>query len=82
MMIALYFLYIQMFGLELSHEINLWIPLVDCYKTKSMYILENKYMNRFNYDIKNQQITNSRQIFNLVKKNKMVKSELWSMSNF
>ena len=35
------------------HEINLWIPLVDCYKTKSMYILENKYMNRFNYDIKN-----------------------------
>tara|TARA_Y100000816_G_scaffold84606_1_gene58124 strand:+ start:824 stop:1606 length:783 start_codon:yes stop_codon:yes gene_type:complete len=50
------------------YEINLWIPLVDCYKTKSMYILENKYMNRFNYDIKNQQITNSKQIFNLVKK--------------
>ena len=23
-------------------EINLWIPLVDCFKTKSMYILEQK----------------------------------------
>ena len=27
------------------YEINLWLPLVDCYKTKSMYILEQK-----NYD--------------------------------
>ena len=24
------------------YEINLWIPLVDCYRTKSMYILEQK----------------------------------------
>ena len=27
------------------YTINLWLPLVDCYKTKSMYILEQK-----NYD--------------------------------
>ena len=27
-------------------EINLWVPLVDCYKTKSMYILNPK-----NYEI-------------------------------
>jgi sporadic carbohydrate cluster 2OG-Fe(II) oxygenase len=24
------------------YEINLWVPLVNCYKTKSMYILEQK----------------------------------------
>ena len=24
------------------YELNLWIPLVNCFKTKSMYILEKK----------------------------------------
>ncbi len=49
------------------HEINLWLPLVDCYKTKSMYILENKHIKKFNYEFKNKKIKNSKQIFNLVK---------------
>ncbi len=49
------------------HEINLWIPLVDCYKTKSMYILENKYINNFNSNIKNKKIKSSEQIYNTVK---------------
>ena len=37
--------FIQMFGLETSpYEINLWLPLVNCFKTKSMYLLhQNKY---------------------------------------
>jgi len=48
------------------YEINLWIPLVNCYKTKSMFILKGKY--RYNY-IKNKNIflNNSDQIFNNLK---------------
>ena len=30
-----------------SFEINLWVPLVNCYKTKSMYILKQKNLNFF-----------------------------------
>ena len=26
-----------------AYEINLWVPMVNCYKTKSMYILKPKY---------------------------------------
>ena len=29
------------------YEINLWVPLVDCYNTKSMYILNQKDLNYF-----------------------------------
>ena len=48
------------------YEINLWIPLVNCYKTKSMFILKGKY--RYNY-IKNKNIflNNSDKIFNSLK---------------
>ena len=34
------------------YEINLWVPLVNCYKTKSMYILEEKYNKKFLQDMK------------------------------
>ena len=49
-----------------AYEINLWIPLVNCYKTKSMFILKGKY--RYNY-IKNKNIflNNSDKIFNSLK---------------
>jgi len=48
-------------------EINLWIPLVNCYKTKSMYILKPKDYESFlrKKNIKN--INNSEKIFKLVK---------------
>ncbi len=49
-------------------EINLWIPLVDCYATKSMYILDNKNNKIFNKKIKNNKIKNSQNIFEIVKK--------------
>ena len=29
------------------YEINLWLPLVDCYRTKSMYLLPQKKYNKF-----------------------------------
>ena len=39
-----YLLYIQMFGQDSPYEIVVWLPLVNCYKTKAMYILPpNKY---------------------------------------
>lgn len=34
------------------YEINLWLPLVNCYKTKSMYILEQKYYDIFKKRLK------------------------------
>lgn len=49
-------------------EINLWVPLVDCYKTKSMYILPEKHKKYFHEKIKNSKIKSSKHIFNLIKK--------------
>jgi len=49
-------------------EVVIWIPLVDCYKSKSMYILPtSKYKKLFSKkSLKN--ISNSNQLFNLIKK--------------
>ena len=48
-------------------EINLWIPLVNCYKTKSMYILEEKNNEKFIQDMKSKDLSSSEEIYNLVK---------------
>jgi hypothetical protein len=50
-----------------AYEINLWVPLVNCYKTKSMYILENKYNNNFLKKMKSAKIKSSDDIFRIVK---------------
>jgi sporadic carbohydrate cluster 2OG-Fe(II) oxygenase len=50
------------------YEANIWLPLVDCYKTKSMYILNQKYYNFFINIIKKNKITNSEEIYNMLKK--------------
>lgn len=49
------------------HEINLWIPLVDCYKTKSMYILEQKNLQYFLKKMERGNYYGSDKIFNLLK---------------
>ncbi len=49
-------------------EINLWIPLVNCYKTKSMYILPEKEKKKFNEIMKKNKIKSSSQVFSLIKK--------------
>ena len=33
-------------------ETVLWLPMVNCYKTKSMFILDAKKMNKFNKNVK------------------------------
>ena len=48
-------------------DIVVWIPLVDCYKTKSMYILPPKHNKLFLKDFKNFNKLNSGQIFKKVK---------------
>lgn len=48
-------------------EINLWIPLVDCYKTKSMYILEEKDNKTFIKKLKEKNVSSSEEIYKLVK---------------
>lgn len=52
------------------YEINLWIPLVDCYRSKSMYILEKKYLNNFfkKFKSKTTKIENSEKIYSKAKK--------------
>jgi len=49
-------------------EINLWIPLVDCYRTKSMYILKEKDNKKFASYMKRSSINSSAEIFNKIKK--------------
>ena len=52
-----------------AYELNLWVPLVNCYKTKSMYILNPKDNYNFNKEVKkNKKIVSSKQIFNKLKK--------------
>jgi sporadic carbohydrate cluster 2OG-Fe(II) oxygenase len=49
------------------YTINLWLPLVDCYKTKSMYILEQKNYDFFKKIVKKKKITSSSEIFDKLK---------------
>jgi sporadic carbohydrate cluster 2OG-Fe(II) oxygenase len=49
------------------YEINLWIPLVNCYKTKAMYILEQKNYSSFKKKMNENKYYSSQDIFNLVK---------------
>lgn len=50
-----------------SFEINLWVPLVDCYRTKSMYILKQKNLNYFQKKMGERNIKSSSQIYNTIK---------------
>jgi sporadic carbohydrate cluster 2OG-Fe(II) oxygenase len=49
------------------YEINLWVPLVNCYRTKSMYILEQKDYANFEKIMKKKKYSSSEDIFKLVK---------------
>ena len=49
------------------YEINLWVPLVNCFKTKSMYILKKKHNQNFFKAMKRGKYKSSKQIFNLIK---------------
>ena len=33
------------------YEINLWLPLVDCYRSKSMYLLKKKIFGKIYFKI-------------------------------
>jgi len=50
-----------------AYEINLWIPLVNCYRTKSMYILEQKHNNDFLEFMKKKKISSSEEIFKVLR---------------
>ena len=50
-----------------AYEINLWVPLVNCYRTKSMYILEQKDYANFEKKMQNKNYSSSEDIFKLVK---------------
>jgi sporadic carbohydrate cluster 2OG-Fe(II) oxygenase len=49
------------------YEINLWVPLVNCYRTKSMYILEQKDYVNFEKIMQKKNYSSSEDIFKLVK---------------
>jgi len=48
-------------------EINLWLPLVDCYRTKSMYILDQKYNDFFLDKMNRLKLKSSDDIYNFLK---------------
>jgi sporadic carbohydrate cluster 2OG-Fe(II) oxygenase len=50
-----------------AYEINLWVPLVNCYKTKSMYILEQNDYANFKKKMQKNKYSSSKDIFKLVK---------------
>ena len=50
------------------YEVVVWLPLVDCYKTKSMYFYDAKKMQVFNKAFKNKNFSTSK-IFKKIKKN-------------
>ena len=50
------------------YEIVVWFPLVDCYKTKTMYILPANKLKRYEKKLIGKKIKSSGQIFNLIKK--------------
>ena len=50
------------------YEINLWMPLVNCYKTKSMYIIKQKDFNKLKVLLRQKKYSDSTKIFGLLKK--------------
>lgn len=50
-----------------AYEINLWVPMVNCYKTKSMYILKPKYYDKFLKLMKKKKYKSSRKIYEFLK---------------
>jgi sporadic carbohydrate cluster 2OG-Fe(II) oxygenase len=49
-------------------ETVLWLPMVNCYKTKSMFILDAKKMNKFNKTFKNKKIKTISDLYKKFKK--------------
>ena len=49
-------------------EVVIWIPLVDCYRTKSMFILPNSKYKKLFSKTKLKNISNSNQLYNHIKK--------------
>ncbi|PPR19564.1 MAG: hypothetical protein CFH43_00127, partial [Proteobacteria bacterium] len=49
-------------------EVVVWLPLVNCFKTKSMYILPANLINQFNKKISKKNYQNSEKVFQLIKK--------------
>ena len=49
-------------------EIVIWLPLVDCYKSKTMYILPSNKIKKYESRLISKKTKSSDQIFNLIKK--------------
>ena len=50
-------------------EIVVWLPLVNCFNTKSMYLLKPKYYDKFEKNFRNFAKKDSEYIFKSIKKN-------------
>ena len=49
-------------------EVVVWLPLVNCFRTKSMYILPANLINQFNKKISKKNYQNSEKVFKLIEK--------------
>ena len=59
-----------------------WLPLVNCYKTKSMYILPPSENKKFINKFKNYVNSDSQKIFKIIKKSSLVKFKIRSNTYF
>ena len=50
-----------------AYEINLWVPMVNCYRTKSMYILNPKNNEKFNKLTKKKKFKSSKKVYESLK---------------
>ena len=66
-MIVLYYLFTLMFGRETLFESVIWLPLVDCYKTKSMFILPPSKYGKIKKLFLKKNSSSSEQIFKKIK---------------
>jgi len=49
-------------------EVVVWLPLVNCFKSKSMYILPTKKFKKIQKKLFNKKLKSSKEVFNLIKK--------------
>jgi sporadic carbohydrate cluster 2OG-Fe(II) oxygenase len=49
-------------------EVVVWLPMVNCFRTKSMYILPANAIDQFNKKISNKNYQNSEKVFKLIEK--------------
>ena len=63
-------------------EVVLWLPMVNCYKTKSMFLLKKNKSEKFRKYFSNQKVKISSQLQKKFKKDLVFKYKIWTILTF